>query len=143
MSNPTYSRMFAGMVKRLGGVEAAAAVIEAHTGACSKGTVSKQCSGQASVSVDSMVAIEDALRSFPFTNHLFERVGAGGVTGQPLQTLASAASIECGEALGALIRGFGAHSPEGSDLSAEERAEIVVEVTEARDALNAILAELA
>ncbi|QDC11261.1 hypothetical protein FHY55_19380 [Oceanicola sp. D3] len=131
--------IFRGLVERIGGVDAAAATIEARLGACSKGTVSKMCAGHIGVTVEAMRALEDGLGAFPLTTHLFERVGRIGVTTGCLHTLAAQSSIEAGEVHAAIIRAFSHASADPNDLTPTERAEVMKELREAIDVMQQML----
>ena len=67
MCNPALAAVFKGLVKQVGGTEAARAVIEASVGhTVSKGTISQVQNGNASVPLEWAWALEDAAGIRPF-----------------------------------------------------------------------------
>lgn len=126
MSDRIMIASFRGLVSQLGGVEAAAAVLEQAYGAASKGTVSKMCSGQAEITVAAMRALEDALGTYPMTLRLFERIGAECGSGDDLRAMAARIAQDSGSAVSELILGFSAASPDPARLTEEERARVNV-----------------
>ncbi len=139
MSDPVTHGIFDGLVRRAGGVEAVAAVLEARYGKGCKGTVSKMCSGHIGVTIDAAEALEDFVGAFPLTNRLFERTGREGVRVGCLKELAAQSSIATGRAHSALIRAFSYKSPGGERITAEERAEVIAEMRAARQVLTDII----
>jgi len=133
MSDAIYTRMFDALVRRIGGVDAAAAVIEARTGSMTKSTVSKMARGQMCVTLEAVDALEDALGSHPVTRMRFERIGEASGHSEPLAGLIASACRESGEAMAALV---------GRDLSERERSEALAEVAEAMDAFAALKSRL-
>ena len=75
MSDPVIRGIFDALVRRAGGVEVVASVLEARYGVGWKGTVSKMCSGKAGINIDAVIAVEDFVGDFPLTNRMFERMG--------------------------------------------------------------------
>ena len=67
MSDPVIRGIFDALVKRAGGVEVVAALLEARYGVGWKGTVSKMCSGKAGINIDAIIAVEDFVGDFPLT----------------------------------------------------------------------------
>lgn len=139
MADPVTRGIFDGLVRRSGGVEAVAAVLEARYGVGSKGTVSKMCSGQIGVTLDAAVAVEDFVGAFPLTNRMFERIGREGVQAGCLQVLAAMSTVLSGQAHAALIRAFSHLSDDPDRLTAKERAEVIAEVRAARQVLTDII----
>lgn len=129
MADRLYAHMFAGLVKRIGGVDAAAAVIEAHTGSMTKSTVSKMVLGKLSVTMEAVDALEDALNSHPLTRLRFERIGRNSGQTEPLASLVASACVECGEAMAALV---------GREMTSDEKAVALAEIAEALAALAKI-----
>ncbi|WP_372837330.1 hypothetical protein [Puniceibacterium confluentis] len=77
MCSPLYASLFRGLVKQLGGVDAACAVIEAALGhSVSRGSVSRIQNGQAEVPVSWAFALEDASGNRCFTRHRNRQVEA-------------------------------------------------------------------
>jgi hypothetical protein len=139
MPDPVKRAIFDGLVRRLGGVEAAASVLEARYGGGWKGTISKICNGQLSVNMDAAEAIEDAVGAFPLTNRMFERTGREGVRRGCLKDLAALSTVASGQAHAALIRAHSPMSDGAEDMTAEERAEVIAEMRAARQALTDII----
>lgn len=139
MADPVTRGIFDGLVRRAGGVEAVAAVLEARYGRGCKGTISKMCSGQIGVTVDAAVAVEDFVGAFPLTNRMFERTGREGVRVGCLQSLAAKSTVASGQAHAALIRAFSHLSDDPERLTPEERAEIIAEMRAARQVLTDII----
>lgn len=139
MADPVTRGIFDGLVRRAGGVEAVAAVLEARYGVGSKGTVSKMCSGHLGVTVDAAVAVEDFVGSFPITNRMFERTDREDVRVGCLQALAAKSAIASGQAHAAVIRAFSHLSDEPGNLTPKERAEVIAEMRAARQIITDII----
>lgn len=142
MADLAIRAIFAGMVQRLGGVDAAAAVLEARYGTGCKGTISRMCAGHAGVTVEAAVAIEDALGSYPLTRRLAERMGGTLPAPASLQVLAAQSAVESGAAQAALITALSPDSPGGADLTPAERAAALAKAVTARDAQQAIIDQI-
>ncbi|MEM5542915.1 hypothetical protein WNY61_09195 [Sulfitobacter sp. AS92] len=80
------------LVEDFGGFDAAAAFL-----GCSKGTISKQCSGDAAIGCDSYGPLEDAVGRSPITQLMAGRLkdanGAGEISSQAVQALREAADL--------------------------------------------------
>ncbi|MEY8099569.1 hypothetical protein AB9F29_19495 [Falsihalocynthiibacter sp. S25ZX9] len=139
MGDPVTRGIFDGLVRRAGGVDAVAAVLEARYGTGSKGTVSKMCSGIIGVTVDAAVAVEDFVGAFPITNRMFERTGREGVKHGCLKELAAQSTLATGQAHSALIRAFSAISDDPEQLTDKERAEVIAEMRAARQIITNII----
>lgn len=139
MADPVTRGIFDGLVRRAGGVEAVASVIEARYGRGCKGTVSKMCSGHLAVTVEAAVAVEDFVGAFPLTNRMFERTGREGVRAGCLRALAAKSTVASGQAHSALIRAFSHLSEDPSRLTPAERADVIAEVRAARQVLTDII----
>ncbi|XAT57866.1 hypothetical protein GN241_11140 [Rhodobacteraceae bacterium IMCC1335] len=139
MADPVTRGIFDSLVRRSGGVEAVAAVLEARYGVGFKGTVSKMCSGQIGVTVDAAVAVEDFVGAFPLTNRMFERTGREGVRVGCLQSLAAISTVASGQAHAALIRAFSHLSDDPEKMTAKERTDVIAEMRAARQALTDII----
>lgn len=139
MPDPVKRAIFDNLVRRLGGVDAAAAVLESRYGSGWKGTISKMCSGAIGVSMDAAEAIEDAVGAFPLTNRLFERTGREGVRRGCFKDLAALSTMASGEAHSALIRAFSHMSEDPDRLTAAERAEVIAHFRHARQVLTDII----
>ena len=126
--------MFSALVRRAGGVEAAAAVLSASTGRdVHKSTISRKNTGDINISVDDIIALEDACAFYPMTDLMAERrkPAAAGKT-VPLNDLLQSVLKECGEAG---VAGLSALS--GGDIS-----ETIVECREAMTAIQAYISAL-
>jgi alkyl hydroperoxide reductase subunit AhpF len=139
MSDPVKRGIFDGLVRRAGGADAVAAILEARYGVGHKGTISKMCSGQIGITLDAAEALEDCLGAFPLTNRLFERTGREGVKHGDLQALAAHSTVASGQAHAALIRAFSQLSADPERLTPDERADVIAEMRAARQALTDII----
>ncbi|HCO91082.1 MAG TPA: hypothetical protein DIT40_08930 [Alphaproteobacteria bacterium] len=139
MSDHVFRAIFDGLVRRAGGADAAAAILEARYGRGWKGTVSKMCSGQIGVTLDAAIAIEDAVGAFPLTNRMFERTGREGVRRGCFKELAAGSTVASGQAHSALIRAFSHLSEDPDRLTEAERAEVIASAREARQFLTDII----
>lgn len=135
-------RIFRGMVDRVGGVDAAAAILEEAYGVASKGTVSKMCSGHAAITLAAVRALEDALGSYPITIRMFERIGkAPGQGNCDLRAMAARLSRGSGETVSSLVLAFSDVSPDPSQLTDEERAEVNAQARELMAVCEAVINE--
>lgn len=135
------TRIFRGLVERVGGVDAAAAILEEAYGACSKGTVSRMATGQAAITVAAARALEDTLGVYPITIRLFERIGARPGKPCDLRAMAARLSRGSGETVSSLILAFSDVSPEPEHLTAEERAEVNAHARDLRAVCEAVIAQ--
>ena len=131
--------IFQGLVKRAGGVEAVAAVMKASYGKGNKGHVSKMCSGKNGVTIDAVVAVEDFVGVFPITNRLFERTALADRRVDCLKSLAAKSAEASGQAHAALMRAYSSLSEDPTQLTAEERAEVIANARAARQVLTDII----
>lgn len=134
------TRIFRGLVERAGGVDAAAAILEEAYGAASKGTVSRMTSGHAAVTVAAVRALEDTLGVYPITIRLFERINAGASGPCDLRAMAARLSQGSGETVSSLVLAFSDVSPDPSQLTDEERAEVNAQARELRDICDNVIA---
>lgn len=139
MADRVVCAIFHGMVQRLGGVEAATAVMSARYGCASKGTVSKMCSGGAAVTIEAARAIEEALGEYPLTRWMHDRTKDAGPGGAGLKALLADSSLATGAAHAALIRALSPDSPAGEALSDAERAGVLASMRQARDGLSEMI----
>jgi len=139
MADPVVRGIFDGLVRRAGGVDAVAAVLEARYGVGSKGTVSKMCSGQIGVTIDAAVAVEDFLGEFPLSTRMFERTGREGVRTGCLQSLAAESTVACGRAHSELIKAFSKMSEDPDRLTPGERVQVISELRAARQVLTKMI----
>lgn len=140
MADAIMTAMFRGLVAQLGGVEAAAAVLEEAYGAASKGTVSKMCSGQAEITLAAMRALEDALGVYPMTTRLFERIGRDFGAGTDLRAMTARLAQDSGSAVAELVMGFSGASPDPERLTEDERARVNVHARRLRADCEAVIA---
>lgn len=141
MSDPIIRGMFDALVRRAGGVDAVAAVLEARWGQGSKGTVSKMCHGSIGVTVEAVMAVEDFVGAWPITGRMFERTLADMGRQGNIRDLAAQSSAAAGAAHAVLIRAFGPNSDGGDALSRAEAAEIVTNMQSLRELVGQIIAE--
>lgn len=139
MADDVIRGQFDGLVRRAGGVDAMAAVLEARHGAGNKSTVSKMCRGQIGVTLDAVVAVEDFLGSYPITRRLVERMGREQQPAQPLSELAATCAVAAGEAHGALVRAMSETSAGGTALTRGERTEVLARMRAAREEMEQII----
>jgi len=130
--------MFQGLVLRIGGVDAAAAVIAAKVGVGHKGTVSKMCNGDLAVSISAAAALEEALREYPITEYLAARRG-DAVAGGSIADLAGQSMVSAGAAHAALMRALGDGSVGGAAVSPCEAADIVARASELAEVVARIV----
>jgi hypothetical protein len=133
--------LFDALVRRAGGVEAVAAVLEARWGVGSKGTVSKMCSGHAGVTYEAIVAVEDFVGARPITSRMIERQAEGRSSPACLRELAAQSAMLTGVAHASLIMAFSDHGDGGAALTRGEAAEIKAKMLEVRELAGRIIAE--
>ena len=126
----TYRAIFEGLVKDVGGVEPAAAILHARCGSSNKGTVSKMCNGHLAVSVEAMTALEDAARRFPCTDLLADRRDRVEADPKDIMQLAANAALEHGQAQEAIISSFSEKSSDPSKMTDRERSRSIKEARE-------------
>lgn len=139
-TDPIQAHLFRGLVARVGGVEAAAAILEEAYGAASKGTVSKMTSGQAQVTLAAAQALEDALGIYPITVRLFERIAARPGKAQDLRTMAARLAQDSGCTVSSLVMAFSGSSPDPERLTEDERAQVNALARALRDDCLAVIA---
>lgn len=139
MADPVTRGIFDGLVRRAGGVEAVAAVLEARYGTGCKGTISKMCSGHLGVTVDAVVAVEDFVGAFTMTNRMYERAGRESIQAKCLQALAAQSTVASGQAHAALIRAYSHLSDDPDRLTENERAEVIAAMRAARQVMTDII----
>lgn len=139
MSDRITQGMFRGLVKQLGGVEAAACVIETAWGAASKGTVSKMCAGHAEITLSAVIALEEALGVYPITTRLFERIGHDVAGATDLRALTARLALDSGSAVSELVMGLSGASPDPEKLTEDEAARVNVQARRLREACDAVI----
>jgi hypothetical protein len=141
MSDPIIRGMFDALVRRAGGVDAVASVLEARWGQGSKGTVSKMCHGSIGVTVEAAIAVEDFVGAWPITGRMFERTVAEMGRQGNIRDLAAQSAVAAGAAHAILIRAFGPKSEGGDALSRAEAADVVAAMHGLRELAGQIIAE--
>ncbi len=140
MVDLVFRGIFQGLVRQVGGVEAAAAIIGARAcGAGHKGTVSKMCSGSIGVTVEAAAALEEAAGCYPVTEYLTARRGDGIAAGGSFSDLAAQTALAAGVTHSALVRAMGPASAGGITITAAEAAGIIASASTLADAVGAIV----
>lgn len=139
-ADPILAHLFRGLVARLGGVDAATAILEEAYGAASKGTVSKMTSGQAHVTLAAAQALEDALDIYPITVRLFERISARPGPATDLRTMTARLAQDSGCAVSSLVMAFSGASADPERLTDDERADVNARARALRDDCLAVIA---
>lgn len=139
-ADPILAHLFRGLVARLGGVDAATAILEEAYGAASKGTVSKMTSGQAQVTLAAAQALEDALGVYPITVRLFERISARPGSVPDLRAMTARLAQDSGCAVSSLVMAFSGASMDPERLTESERAEVNARARALRDDCLAVIA---
>ena len=139
MADDVTRGIFQGLVLRAGGVEAVAAVLDARYGKGNKGHVSKMCSGVNGVTIDAAVAVEDFVGAFPITNRMFERTALADRRVGCLQSLAAKSAEASGQAHAVLIRAYSSLSEDATQMTAQERAQVIANARAARQVLTDII----
>ncbi len=139
-ADPILAHLFRGLVARLGGVEAATAILEEAYGAASKGTVSKMTSGQAQVTLAAAQALEDALGVYPITVRLFERISARPGSVADLRAMTARLAQDSGCAVSSLVMAFSGASVDPNRLTESERADVNARARALRDDCLAVIA---
>lgn len=132
MNSKLLAAFFDALVTEIGGVDAAAAVMQARKGAFSKGTISKMTSGQMAVSCEALIALEDAAQLFPFTQHAFDRIGHRTAATGDLKQLAARKTAAGADAISALFQAYSVNSVDPTRLTAEEGADLMAKLRAAR-----------
>jgi len=139
-ADPILAHLFRGLVARLGGVDAATAILEEAYGAASKGTVSKMTSGQAQVTLAAAQALEDALGVYPITVRLFERISARPGSVPDLRAMTARLAQDSGCAVSSLVMAFSGASVDPDRLTEDERADVNARARALRDDCLAVIA---
>lgn len=101
IDSPATRAIFAQLINYVGGVQAAAAMLE-----CSPGTLSKQTSGQMSLVLSHVARLEDAAQRWPITDLMVSRRGATQAEADFYAT-AMAAMKETGDVGPAILAALG------------------------------------
>ncbi|MAI35055.1 MAG: hypothetical protein CMM07_25735 [Rhodopirellula sp.] len=139
MCDGVYRGIFKGLVKRAGGVDVVAAIVDAEHGSCSKGTISKMCSGQAALTYQVVHSLEEFVGAFPITNRSFERTSREVKNHRGLPDLAAESAVLTGQAHATLIKAYSALSEDPTRVTSEERAEIIASMRAARQVMTEII----
>ncbi len=124
MSDAALRGIFQGLVARIGGVDAAAAVIEAHSGCGHKGTVSKMCAGQLGVTISAMMALEGALGEYPMSEFLAHVRAQGVAVPAPLSSIAAQSAVLAGQMQSALLLALSDDGDGGVRITPDEAAQV-------------------
>lgn len=124
MSDVVIRGIFRGLVQRIGGVEAAAAVIEAHAGVGHKGTVSKMCGGQLGVTISAAIALEGALGEYPLTEYLAAQRASGIDVPASLSSMAAQSALLAGQMQSALMLALADDGEGGAGVTKHEAAQV-------------------
>ena len=122
---------FKGLVKEIGGVHPAAAILEEAYGVGHPGTVSKMCNGPMAVTVEAMYALENALLRYPLTEYLADRIGRRDSSSSDTMSLVAAVARESGEAVESVLSAYSSASVDPENMTDKERAHALKEVGEA------------
>lgn len=141
MTDPVTRTLFDALVRRAGGADAFAAVLEARYGVGHKGTVSKMCSGQIGVTVDALCAVEDAVGAFPITQRLFARLTDEHAARSSLRDLAAQSALTVGTAHAVMLNAFTDASEDGMAVTAAEARDIVASMRQVLDVVAQIIAQ--
>lgn len=125
------------LVHRLGCLDAAAETINAALGVSrAKGTISQRMNGQADWPVIDVMALENAVGSFPITNMLSRRIdGVDEAVTLPLTVLSGAMSKEAGEAVAAALAVLQDDTPRSRAVAVKEIDEGIEALQRARAAI--------
>lgn len=122
------SAMVLGMIHRIGGHDAAAALIGARWGrSISKGTLTKKAAGELDWTLADVMALEDGLGDYPISRFMADRGRDAG--GCDVNRAVAGLAKEAGEAMAAA-------------LSAGAPAEMLKEAREAQAAAQALVSAL-
>lgn len=136
--NALAAHAFRGLVERVGGVDAAVAVITARRGEpMSKGTISRYCNGENPVSLEAAIMLEDAAGVTPITAMMTARLADGEIDG--LEAFARIAELN-GQLVALFARSMERGGPD-DDLSMSPR--LAAEVVGPTSELANLLAGLA
>lgn len=138
--DPLTRALFVALVHRMGGVDAAAAILGARWGMGHKGTVSKMMAGQIGVTVDAMRALEDAAGAYPVTDMLAARMVSGHAAAGRIRELAAQASVAAGAAQSALFLSMADASDGGADITPREAAALVADLRALAGVVGQIIA---
>lgn len=141
MADDLTRAMFDGLVRRAGGVDAVAAVMEARFGTGHKGTVSKMCAGQIGVTVAAVEAVEDFVGAYPITQRLFRRLASERQARGCLRELAAESAMAAGVAHAALIRAVSEAGEGGPEVTPAEAAAIAATMRELAETAGRIVVE--
>lgn len=124
MSDAVIRGIFQGLVLRIGGVDAAAAVIEAHAGVGHKGTVSRMCGGHAGVTISAVMALEGALGEYPLTEYLAAQRADGVAVPASLSSIAAQSALLAGQMQSALMLALADDGDGGAGITKREAGQV-------------------
>lgn len=134
--------LFDALVKRAGGVDVVAAVLEARYGHGHKGTVSKMCAGQIGVTVEAVEALEDFVGFYPITARMFSRQNTEAASGGSICDLTAQSAVAAGMAHSVLVRALSSGGDGGGAITGAEAVDIVVQASVLRDFAGRIVVEV-
>ena len=143
-SDPVIRGLFRALVARVGGMDAAAAVLAARYGAASKGSVSKMCAGSLGVTIEAVLALEDAIGEAPVTHYLSDRLGSGALplSVASITQMTVHAALAAAGAQMALARALDEAGDGGIEVTPREVAEIGAAMAQLRQVADEGLAAL-
>ena len=142
MNDAVIKALFDALVRKAGGVDAAAAVFGARFGADQKGTVSKIVAGQLRVPLIGAVALEDAVGEYPITVAMGERLGLKAMAGGDLAEMAAQSVETIAAAHAQMIRALAAVSDGGAEITPREAAQISAAMRRAKMLADQIIYQL-
>lgn len=128
MCDRAITGIFQGLVRQIGGVDAAAAVIEAHCGMGHKGTVSKMCAGQLGVTISAATALENALGQYPLTEFLSQRRVDGLAAPASLSSIAAQSALLSGQMQSSLMLALSDEGDGGTAITQAEAGQVQASV---------------
>jgi len=128
--------MTANMVARLGGGDAAVALLESAGFRTTTSSVSRMLSGEYNISAALIFASERALGEYPVTRLHMEGGGEAGTRAvvRSLHALGAAVAARGGTAAGDIISAVSPDGPGGAAITQQERAETIASLRELIDA---------
>lgn len=136
MADPVIRGLFEAAVHRAGGMDAAAAVLEARWGMGNKSTISRMCAGHIGVTVDAVVAIEDFNKHYPITRRLADRLTAAATASSTMRELGAQSAAAAGAAHAALIEALA-----DGVVTVSEAAAIAAQMRSLREVIDGIVRE--
>ncbi len=142
MNEAVIKALVAVLVRKVGGVDAAAAIFGAHFGVDQKGTVSKIVSGQLRMPLVGVLALEDAAGEYPITKFMADRLSAVVPSGVELGELTARSVETVSHAHAQIVRALAASSDGGATITPREAGVIAAQLQRAILLAGQILAAL-